>query len=114
VRRTTGPPAYPTLGPFAQRLEEFRHARRLTQRALAERVGISTNHYQDIAHAEGNPTAVVLLRMAAALGVTVGDLFDATPSRLEDTDQTALLQLLHHVEHAALHALSLRALALFD
>src|SRR5262245_39184399 len=84
VRRDTEPTTFPTLEPFARRLESLRHERRLTQRALAERARISTNHYQDIAHAQANPTIIVLLRLAAALGVSVVDLFEAPPPLPDD------------------------------
>lgn len=76
-RRKTEPAAFPTLEPFAKRLESLRLARGFTQRALAEGAQISTNHYQDIAHAHANPTIVVLLRLASALGVSVVDLFES-------------------------------------
>jgi transcriptional regulator with XRE-family HTH domain len=58
---------------FARRLESLRFERGLTQRALAERVKISTNHYQEIEDADANPNAKVLLRLANALGVSLGD-----------------------------------------
>ncbi len=74
------PAAFPTLEPFAKRLESLRLQRGFTQRALAERAQISTNHYQDIAHAQANPTTTVLLSLANALDVSVVDLFAPTPS----------------------------------
>jgi transcriptional regulator with XRE-family HTH domain len=118
-RARTGRPAkYPILVPFAQRLEQLRHDRRLTQRTLAQRVGISANHCKDIAHADGNPTAIVLLRLAATLGVSIGDLFDVgsslPPAPFDDADRELLRQLLHHVEHAGGCALALRARLLFE
>jgi transcriptional regulator with XRE-family HTH domain len=76
-RRTAEAPAFPTLEPFAQRLERLRLERGLTQRALAARARISTNYYQDIAHAQANPTVLALLRLADALGVPLRDLFDS-------------------------------------
>jgi transcriptional regulator with XRE-family HTH domain len=81
ARRTQAPAPFPTLEPFARRLESLRLERRLTQRALAARAEISANHYQDIAHAQANPTVIVLLRLASALGVSLDDLFGSlTPS----------------------------------
>lgn len=72
--------AFPTLEPFAARLEQLRLERGLTQRALAERATISANHYQDIAHARANPTVIVLLHLAEALGVPLVELFEYAPS----------------------------------
>jgi len=79
ARRDARPATFPTLEPFARRLESLRHERRLTQQALAERARISTNHYKLIAHAQANPTIIVLLHLAAALGVSVVDLFKDQP-----------------------------------
>lgn len=78
-RRKVEQAAFPTLEPFARRLESLRLERGLTQRAVAERAKISTNHYQDIAHAHANPTVIVLLSLASALGVSLVDLFDSLP-----------------------------------
>src|SRR5262245_21206045 len=75
----TPPAAFPTLEPFARRLESLRRDRGLTQRAMAARSHISTNHYQDIAHARANPSVIVLLRLAQALGVSLVELFDSGP-----------------------------------
>jgi transcriptional regulator with XRE-family HTH domain len=69
--------AFPLLERLARRLESLRLERGLTQEAVAERAGISTNHYQDVAHARANPTVIVFLRLADALGVSVADLFEA-------------------------------------
>lgn len=77
-RRKADPSAFPTLEPFARRLENLRLERGFTQRALAERAGISANHYQDIAHAQANPSVIVLLSLADALGVPVVDLFESS------------------------------------
>src|SRR5258705_1176449 len=74
-RRKAGPAPFPSLAPFGWRLKSLRLG--LTQRALAERAKISTNHYQDTAHARANPTVMVLLSLANALGVSLVDLFDS-------------------------------------
>lgn len=68
--------AFPTLVPFAKRLESLRLERGLTQRMLADSAQISANHYQEIAYARANPTVLVLLRLAEALGVSIVDFFD--------------------------------------
>jgi transcriptional regulator with XRE-family HTH domain len=68
---------FPALEPFARRLESVRRERGLTQRAVAERALISTTYYQDIVHGQANPTVIVALRLATALGVQLADLFEA-------------------------------------
>lgn len=78
------PTAFPTLQPFAKRLESLRLERGFTQRALAERAKISTTYYQDIAHARANPTVAVALALAHALGVSVVDLFESTAPPPDD------------------------------
>jgi hypothetical protein len=50
---------------------------------LARRANISTNHYQDIAHANANPSTGVLLKLASAHGVTMRESFDP---QLQDSD----------------------------
>jgi transcriptional regulator with XRE-family HTH domain len=99
-RRKAQQAAFPTLEPFAQRLEGLRLERGFTQRTLAERAHISTNHYQDIAHAHANPTVIVLLDLASALGVSVVDLFDS-PAAPPDGHRTVLVT--HLRELAATH-----------
>jgi transcriptional regulator with XRE-family HTH domain len=68
------------LGAFAARLEQFRLARGLTQRVLSERAGISPAHYQEIAHAQANPTLLVSLRLADAVEVSIAELLAAPPA----------------------------------
>jgi transcriptional regulator with XRE-family HTH domain len=80
-RRQTEEPAFPALVPFSRRLESLRFERGLTQRAVATRACISTNHYQDIAAARANPTLVVLLNLAHALEVSPSDLFESPLQR---------------------------------
>jgi ribosome-binding protein aMBF1 (putative translation factor) len=75
-RQKTEQPAFPTLEPFARRLENIRLERGLTQCAVAAGAHISTNHYQDIAHANANPTLVVLVELANALTVPLVHLFE--------------------------------------
>jgi len=83
-RRPGAPAAFPTLQPLAQRLERLRLERGLTQGALARRAGISPNHYLDIAHAQANPTAIVLIKLAETLGAPVTDLFDSAPAEADE------------------------------
>lgn len=73
------PPAFPTLAPLAERLEDVRLTRGMTQSAVAKHVGICAKHYPAIAHAQAAPSAGVLLRIAAVLSVPVETLFGPTP-----------------------------------
>src|SRR5262245_57978805 len=74
ARQVIDAPRHPTLVPFARRLDTLRHDRRLTRRALAKAAQICTNHMQSILHANA-PGVGVLMALAAALGVSVGELF---------------------------------------
>ena len=53
----------------------------LTQAELAQRAGIGRPHLVRIEGGQKNPTAVVLVHIARALGVAPGDLFVAPTSR---------------------------------
>jgi hypothetical protein len=87
-RRNAARPTFPTLEPFGRRLESLRLKCGLTQRAVAARAHISTNHYQDIAHANANPTLVVLVELANALTVPLVYLFE--PPMLPDDRRLVL------------------------
>jgi transcriptional regulator with XRE-family HTH domain len=70
---------------LAARLSRLRAERGLTLDALAERAGVSRSMISLIERAESSPTAAVLDRLAAGLGVTIASLFadearaDASP-----------------------------------
>jgi len=49
---------------------------RLSQEALAERVGISTQYLSNIERGRENPTLDVLIGLAKELKVSLGELFD--------------------------------------
>lgn len=59
----------------ADRIRALRAERGLTLGALAERSGVSRSMISVIERAESSPTASVLDRLAAALGVTIATLF---------------------------------------
>lgn len=59
----------------ADRIRALRAQRGLTLGALAERSGVSRSMISVIERAESSPTASVLDRLAAALGVTIATLF---------------------------------------
>src|SRR4051812_21299348 len=62
---------------IAAHVRERRAARRLSLDALAARSNVSRSMISLIERGESSPTAVVLEKLAAALGVTLASLFDA-------------------------------------
>ncbi|MBB4637582.1 helix-turn-helix domain-containing protein [Longimicrobium terrae] len=70
---------------LAVRLRNLRAERGLTLEALAERAGVSRSMISLVERGESSPTAAVLDRLAAGLGVTLASLFadgahaDASP-----------------------------------
>ena len=63
---------------IAARVQELRSTQRLSLDALASKSGVSRSMLSLIERAESSPTAVVLEKLAAGLGVTLASLFDAT------------------------------------
>ena len=61
---------------IARRVRELRSAQGFSLDALAERSGVSRSNISLIERAQSSPTAVVLDRLSAGLGVTVASLFD--------------------------------------
>lgn len=61
---------------FGQRLRQIRIARDWSQEELADRVGMDRTYVGGIERGERNPSLVNIVRIALALGVPVGDLFD--------------------------------------
>lgn len=59
---------------IATTLQEARHARGLSGGALADRSGVSRAMISKIERGETQPTAVLLSRLAAALGMTLSEL----------------------------------------
>ena len=64
---------------LAARLRGLRSAAGLTLEALAESSGVSRSMISLIERGESSPTANVLDRLAAGLGVTLASLFDQAP-----------------------------------
>lgn len=62
---------------LARRVHALREASGLSLDALAERSGVSRSAISLIERGQSSPTAVVLDRLAAALGVTLASLFEA-------------------------------------
>jgi transcriptional regulator with XRE-family HTH domain len=65
---------------IAARVKELRAARGLSLDALAGKSGVSRSMISLIERSESSPTAVVLEKLSAALGVTLASLFDASAS----------------------------------
>jgi transcriptional regulator with XRE-family HTH domain len=67
---------------IAQRIVQLRTAQRLSLADLAERSGVSKAMISKVERQLSSPTAAVLGRLAAGLGVSLTDLLaDATPAR---------------------------------
>jgi transcriptional regulator with XRE-family HTH domain len=64
---------------LAARLRGLRSERGLTLERLAERAGVSRSMISLVERGESSPTAAVLDRIAAGLGVTLASLFAAEP-----------------------------------
>ena len=62
---------------IAERVRELRAAHGLSLDALASKSGVSRSMISLIERGESSPTAVVLEKLAAGLGVTLASLFDA-------------------------------------
>jgi transcriptional regulator with XRE-family HTH domain len=69
---------------IAGRVSELRAAEGLSLDALASRSGVSRSMISLIERGESSPTAVVLEKLAAGLGVTLASLFD-TPAAAAQT-----------------------------
>lgn len=61
---------------IAQRVRELRVAQSLSLEALAERSGVSRSNISLIERGQSSPTATVLDKLTAALGVTVASVFE--------------------------------------
>lgn len=65
---------------IAKRVRELRDAQGFTLDALAERSGVSRSNISLIERGQSSPTAAVLDKLAAGLGVTLASLFEEEPS----------------------------------
>ena len=59
------------------RIRDIREERKLTQEELAERAGLPRQHVSDLERGVMRPRIDTAQKLAAALGVTVDDLFPA-------------------------------------
>lgn len=67
-----------TLRELGDRLKGLRTKRGLSQEQLAERAGLTAKFLGEVERVEANPSATTIARLAEALSVDVGDLFEAT------------------------------------
>jgi transcriptional regulator with XRE-family HTH domain len=65
---------------LATRVRSLRDARHLSLEALAERSSVGRSTISLIERGESSPTAVVLDKLAGALGVTLASLFEDAPA----------------------------------
>lgn len=66
-----------TLGHLGGRVRLLRAQRGLSQEKLAERAGLTSKFLGEVERVETNPSTTSIARLAAALSVNVGDLFEA-------------------------------------
>lgn len=84
------------LAPLGAQLRRLRLDRQMSQEALAERSGLNYKYIGRVELGKAEPGADVLVRLARALSVPIGDLFEtilppeATPSRLSPAEVEAL------------------------
>jgi len=64
---------------ISRRVRELRDARGFSLDALAERSGVSRSNISLIERGQSSPTAAVLDKLAAGLGVTMAALFEESP-----------------------------------
>jgi transcriptional regulator with XRE-family HTH domain len=78
-QQTRDPRVQQMLRRLGARVKHLRRERRLTQEELAERASLTSKFVGEVERAESNPSAASLARMAGALSVSMGDLFEADP-----------------------------------
>ena len=71
---------------FGKALRACRTRQRLTQEELAERSGLSHKFIGEIERGLGNPTIETVSRIASALTISMGDLFEAAANAAASED----------------------------
>jgi transcriptional regulator with XRE-family HTH domain len=61
---------------LGETLRQLREAAHLSLRALAEKTGFSASFLSQVEHGQASPSIASMERIAAALGVTMGQIFD--------------------------------------
>jgi transcriptional regulator with XRE-family HTH domain len=74
---------------ISRRVKELREARGWSLEALAERSGVSRSNISLIERGQSSPTATVLDKLSAGLGVTVASLFEDSAARAADPSPVA-------------------------
>jgi len=74
---------------FGEHLRELRTSSGLSQEALAERAGLHRNYIGHIERGEKTPSLAVLVRLAAAFGLSL-------PTLLDDFDSSIVQALAAH------------------
>ena len=67
--------------PIGEQLRAWRAARGLSQVALAERAAVGAVAVARLELGQTDPRLTTLRKLAAALGVTVGELVDGSPTK---------------------------------
>lgn len=76
-------------GRIAERVRELRAAHALSLDALAARSGVSRSMISLVERGESSPTAVVLEKLAAGLGVTMAAMFEAPHAEVDSRGPVA-------------------------
>jgi len=74
---------------ISRRVKELREARGWSLDALAERSGVSRSNISLIERGQSSPTATVLDKLSAGLGVTLASLFEGATARSADSSPVA-------------------------
>jgi len=88
MRRGGEEAAAPALAGPGPQIRALRVQRGLSGAALAKRVGVSPSLISQIERNISNPSLDVLARIAQALGVTIGNLFEPAPSEESEPERT--------------------------
>jgi transcriptional regulator with XRE-family HTH domain len=72
---------------LGRRIRTARETTGLSQERLAAAANVHRTYMSDLERARRNPTYLVLLRVAAALGTTAGELFQDSPARSRNKKQ---------------------------
>jgi len=75
--------ASPHLQAFGRTLRKARRDRDLSQEALADRAGLSAKHVGEIERANKDPRVTTVLKLATALDLRSGELFQLYDERVE-------------------------------
>jgi transcriptional regulator with XRE-family HTH domain len=75
--------ASPQLQAFGRTLRKARRDRDLSQEALADRAGLSAKHVGEIERANKDPRVTTVLKLATALDLRSGELFELYDERVD-------------------------------